>query len=1007
MGDFPTVATTRSETNQTLLDTLFLDGASAGYLEELQARYADDPASVDPSFRAWFEGVGEDRDNARRTAAGPGWGVDTAELAETGELTEALGGGSYGDGGEAGAWSERVPSPAEAAGRIGVANPELSEGAREEAARDSIGALMMIRAYRVRGHLIANLDPLGLREVGIHPELDPATYGFTDANMHRRIFLDGVLGLDYGTPKEILAILRRTYCGTLGVQFMHISDPDEKRWIQERIEGPDKEISFTPEGRLAILDKLIEGESFEQLLHKRYPGTKRFGLDGGESLLPALEQIIKRGGQLGLEDINFGMPHRGRLNVMASVMKKSYAAIFYEFLGGVASGAEDFGSGDVKYHLGVSCDREFDGNSVHLSLAPNPSHLEVISPVVIGKTRAKQQMESGTYRSYEPEKVMAVVLHGDSAFAGQGVVMETFQMAQLEGYRTGGTIHVVVNNQIGFTTTPDEYTSGTYATDPALMAGSLILHVNGDDPEAVVFAARIATEYRQTFLKDVVLDLICYRRYGHNEGDDPSFTQPIMYEAIKGRPSTRQIYAERLVMDGVIDEAGADARVDSFYAELDAEFERAKTFETKGPDWLEGEWAGLTVPAEADGDKRQGDTDVSVELLREIGQRITTIPNSVDIHRTLKRIIEARAERIQTGENVDWGLAEHLAFGTLVLEGHPVRLSGQDVERGTFSQRQSHFVDQTTEELYTPLNHLRPDQEYYQVLNSHLSEEAVLGFEYGFSTAAPHALTVWEAQFGDFANGAQVMVDQFISSAEQKWLRMSGLTMLLPHGYEGQGPEHSSARLERYLQMCAEDNMQVANVSTPANYFHVLRRQLKRQFRKPLIIMSPKSLLRHKLCVSSLADMGEGTGFHRILWDDAETPGRRKDVELVADGKIRRVILCSGKVYYDLFEAREAAGTDDVYLLRVEQFYPYPGDALRTELSRFKGAEMVWCQEEPKNMGAWQFIQDRLEETLLAIGAEHTRPRYVGRKASASTATGIKSKHDTEQAAIIEGALSK
>ena len=987
------MADARSSQNQMMLDTLFLDGQSAGYLEMLQAKYADNPASVPADFRAYFESLGEDRANAKKNADGPSWGVPVDQLAENGEITAAL--------------TADYAAPAVVAERVSAANPNLSGAGLEQAARDSIHALMMIRAYRVRGHLIADLDPLGLRKVGSHPELEPATYGFGDADMDRRIFLDGVLGLDYGTPREILDILRRTYCGTLGVQFMHISDPEEKAWIQERIEGPDKEISFSKEGRIAIYEKLVEAESFEQLLHKRYPGTKRFGLDGGEALLPALEQIIKRGGQLGLEDINFGMPHRGRLNVMASVMKKAYSAIFYEFLGGVANGAEDFGSGDVKYHLGVSSDREFDGNEVHLSLAPNPSHLEVIAPVVIGKTRAKQQMESGTYRSFEPEKVMAVVLHGDSAFAGQGVVMETFQMSQLEGYRTGGTLHVVVNNQIGFTTTPDEYTSGTYATDPAVMVGAPIFHANGDDPEAVVFAARLATEYRQKFGKDAVVDLICYRRYGHNEGDDPSFTQPIMYSVIDGHPTTRQIYGQRLIANGTLTEAEAQKALDDFYAELDAEFEKAKEFETKEPDWLKGEWEGFVRPDEDDGAPRKGDTDSSVERLREIGMKITTIPNDVNIHRTLKRIIDKRRERIESGTDIDWGLAEHLAFGTLITEGHPVRLSGQDSERGTFSQRQSNFIDQKTGEAYCPLNNLRDDQEYYQVLNSHLSEEAVLGFEYGFSTAAPHALTIWEAQFGDFANGAQVMVDQFISSAEVKWLRMSGLTMLLPHGYEGQGPEHSSARLERYLQMCAEDNMQVANITTPANYFHALRRQVMRNFRKPLIVMSPKSLLRHPLCVSTLEDMGDGTSFHRILWDDAETEGRKQKIELVADKKIRRVILCSGKVYYDLFAEREERGIQDVYLLRVEQFYPYPGDALAEELKRFPQADMVWCQEEPKNMGAWQFIHERLETTLEEVKAKNPRPRYMGRKASASTATGIASKHKMEQAAIMDAAFAK
>lgn len=984
--------TDRSERNQDFLDTLFLDGGNAAYLEQMQARYAANPNSVDPSFRAYFDSLGEDSRNAKKNADGPVWKREAYTSDPTPDLTSAL----------TGDWADAAPS----AEKVKAAKPNLSDSEAERAVKDSLHALMLIRAYRARGHLIANLDPLGLQKKGSHPELDPQTYSFGPEDMDREIFIDGVLGLESATLSTILDILKRTYCSTLGVQFMQVSNPEEKAWIQERLEGPEKEISFSKEGRLAILQKLVEGETFEQLIHKRYPGTKRFGIDGAESLLPALEQIIKRGGQLGLKDINFGMPHRGRLNVMAAVMQKPYSAIFYEFLGGVAAGAEDFGSGDVKYHLGVSDDREFDGNSVHLSLAPNPSHLEVVAPVVIGKTRAKQQMASGTYQSHNPEQVMAVILHGDSAFAGQGVVMETFQLSQLVGYRTGGTLHVVVNNQIGFTTTPDEYRSGQYCSDVAFMVEAPVFHVNGDDPEAVVFAARVATEYRQKFGKDVVLDIICYRRYGHNEGDDPSFTQPLMYQAINGRPSTRQIYAERLIAQGDLTEAEAQKMMDDFYAKLDHDFEEAKSYETKQPDWLQGVWQGISLPTEKDG-KRRGDTAVEIDQLKAIGSQIVSVPNSLNMHRTLKRIIKARADRVEKGADIDWGLAEHLAFGTLISEGHPVRLSGQDSERGTFSQRQSNWIDQKTEEKYCPLNNLSEANEYYQVLNSHLSEEAVLGFEYGFSTAAPNALTIWEAQFGDFANGAQVMVDQFISSAEQKWLRMSGLVMLLPHGYEGQGPEHSSARLERYLQMCAEDNMQVTNISTPANYFHALRRQVKRNFRKPLINMSPKSLLRHKLCVSTFEEMGPGSEFHRVLWDDAQYNPEITQIKLAADSKIKRVIICSGKVYYDLFEAREKLGRNDVYLLRIEQLYPYPDDAIQEELSRFKNADIVWCQEEPKNMGAWSFIEPFIEESLIEIGAKNTRARYVGRAAAASTATGISTKHKQEQQAIFDGAFAK
>jgi len=962
--------TERSEQNQNFLDTLFLDGGNAAYLEQMQAKYAENPNSVDASFRAYFASLGEDSANAKKNAEGPVWKRDAHVSDPTPDLTSAL----TGDWGNTEAKAEKVKA----------ARPSMSDSEAEQAAKDSLHALMLIRAYRARGHLIADLDPLGLQKPEPHPELEPSTYSFGPEDMDREIFIDGVLGLETATLSEILDILKRTYCSTLGVQFTQVSNPEEKAWIQERLEGPEKEISFSKEGRLAILQKLIEGESFEQLIHKRYPGTKRFGIDGAESLLPALEQIIKRGGQLGLKDINFGMPHRGRLNVMASVMQKPYSAIFYEFLG----------------------DREFDGNNVHLSLAPNPSHLEVVAPVVMGKTRAKQQMASGTYQSHNPEEVMAVILHGDSAFAGQGVVMESFQLSQLIGYRTGGTIHVVVNNQIGFTTTPDEYRSGQYCSDVAFMVEAPVFHVNGDDPEAVVFAARVATEYRQKFGKDVVLDIICYRRYGHNEGDDPSFTQPIMYQAIGNRPSTRKIYADRLIAQGDLTEAEAQARMDDFYAKLDKDFEEAKSYETTKPDWLQGVWQGISLPEEKNG-KRRANTAVDIARLKEIGEKIVKVPNSLNMHRTLKRIIKARADKVSQGANIDWGLAEHLAFGTLITEGHPVRLSGQDSERGTFSQRQSNWIDQKTEEKYCPLNTLSNDQEYYQVLNSHLSEEAVLGFEYGFSAVNPNALTIWEAQFGDFANGAQVMVDQFISSAEQKWLRMSGLVMLLPHGYEGQGPEHSSARLERYLQMCAEDNMQVTNISTPANYFHALRRQVKRKFRKPLINMSPKSLLRHKLCVSTFEEMGPGSEFHRLLWDDAEYNPSVTQIKLAADSKIKRVIICSGKVYYDLFEEREKNGRNDIYLLRLEQFYPYPDDAMQQELKRFKNAEMVWCQEEPKNMGAWTFVDPFIEESLIAIKAKHTRLRYVGRPAAASTATGISTKHKAEQQAIFDDAFAK
>jgi 2-oxoglutarate dehydrogenase E1 component len=987
----------RSDANAALLDTLFLYGGNATYIEQMQARYSEDPSSVPESWARFFSQVGDDTVSAQRAVSSPGWKRADWPRAANGEMTALLDGN----------WAALEPvlekkiKAATAEGRAPAAAASQVDASRQ--VRDSIHALMMIRAFRIRGHLAAKLDPLGIEDFGPQPELEPGSYGFGPEDMDRPIYIDHVLGLEFATVRQMLDILKRTYCSTVGIEFMHISNPDEKGWLQERIEGPDKEISFTPEGKKAILMKLIETEGFERFLHKRYPGTKRFGLDGGEAMIPALEQIIKRGGALGVDEIVLGMPHRGRLNVLAAVMAKPYKIIFHEFKGGDSQGAEEFGSGDVKYHLGASSDRAFDGNNVHLSLTANPSHLEAVNPVVLGKARAKQYFDLLEDPGASRTKVLPLLLHGDAAFAGQGVVAECFGLSGLVGHRTGGTIHFIVNNQIGFTTSPRFSRSSPYPSDVALMVQAPIFHVNGDDPEAVTFAAKVATEYRQKFAKDVVIDMFCYRRFGHNEGDDPSFTQPQMYKVIAGQKSTRELYSERLIAEGLVTAQDIDKMIDDFAVYLDKEFEAGEAYKADKADWLDGKWSGLGLP---EGDERRGDTSVPLETLRDLGLRMTRIPNEVDAHKTLRRVIGARHEAIETGEGIDWATAEHLAFGTLLNEGFPVRLSGQDVGRGTFSQRHSHAVDQTTEARHTFLNHLKEGQARYEVIDSMLSEEAVLGFEYGYSLTAPNTLVLWEAQFGDFSNGAQVYFDQFISSGERKWLRMSGLVCLLPHGYEGQGPEHSSARLERFLQMCAEDNMQVANCTTPANYFHILRRQIHRNFRKPLIIMTPKSLLRHKKAVSSLKDMAEGSSFHRVLWDDAETAGREGTVKLVADKKIRRVVLCSGKVYYDLAEERDARGIDDIYILRVEQFYPFPAKSLMQELSRFKQAEMVWCQEEPKNMGGWTFMDPNIEWVLERIGAKRTRARYAGRPASASTAAGVMSKHNREKDAFINDALS-
>ena len=939
--------------NEVLAETSFLQGANAGFVEGLRSRWLADPTSVDPSWRAFFASVPEPEADADHL---PSWtprqtpGPRPDWLSAIDGMWPAV--------------DERL------ANKISSASPKATSEEVRARTLDSLRAIMMIRAYRMRGHLKANLDPLGLAvTAGDATELDPASYGFSEADFDRPIFLDYVLGLETATLREILALLKRTYCGNVGVQYMHISDPAEKAWLQRRIEGRDKEITFTREGKIAILKKLIESEGFERFLAKRFPGTKRFGLDGAEAAVPALEQIIKRGGALGVTDIVLGMPHRGRLNVLAAVMAKPYRAIFHEFQGGSSTPSDIEGSGDVKYHLGASSDRSFDGNNVHLSLTANPSHLEIVNPVVLGKARAKQAFALREDPKAGRSHVLPLLLHGDAAFAGQGVVAECFNLMGIKGYRTGGAIHFIVNNQIGFTTNPRYSRTSPYPSDSALMVEAPIFHVNGDDPEAVTFVARVASEYRQTFGKDVVIDMFCYRRFGHNEGDDPTMTQPLMYRAIKDHPSTREIYASRLVAEGTVTQDEVDGWLSEFETLLQDEFEAGKTWHAEKADWLDGKWAGLALPK---GEERRGNTATPMNTLRDLGLKLTSLPDRFDVHRTVRRVIEGRRAAIESGENIDWATAEHLAFASLLDQGVPVRLSGQDSVRGTFVQRHCDLIDQTTEAHYQPLSSLRPGQAHFEVLDSALSEEAVLGFEYGFSLADPDTLTIWEAQFGDFANGAQVVIDQFIASGERKWLRMSGLTLLLPHGYEGQGPEHSSARLERYLQLCAEDNLQVANCSTPANYFHILRRQVMREYRKPLVVMTPKSLLRHKKAVSPLGEMAEGSSFHRVLCDDAEQR-RHTEIRLQPDERIRRVVLCSGKVYYDLLDEREKLGIDDVYLLRLEQFYPWPMKSLSLELARFKSAELVWCQEEPKNMGGWTFVDPWLELTLAKLSVSAKR----------------------------------
>ena len=955
----------------------FLSGINAEYISHLYTQYKRNPAGVDSSWKQFFTDLDDEEIEILKDLQGASW---------TPIENRRDGNGFAHDGG-----GEHLEQTARQAPANNGAATTTSADMRQ-AALDSIRAIMLIRAYRARGHLVSDLDPLGLRKEGYHPELDPAHYGFEENDYNRSIFIDGVLGLESATLHEIVQALKETYCGKIGVEFMHLTDPEEKSWVQERIEEPHNKTDFTVEGKRAIYQRLVAAEGFEKFLHVKHPGTKRFGLDGGEALVPCIEQIMKRGGQLGLKEIAVGMAHRGRLNLLTNVLGKSFTAMFSEFQG-VSSTPDDVqGSGDVKYHMGTSSDRDFDGNNIHLSLSANPSHLEFVNPVVIGKVRAKQVIANDR----ESETVMPLLLHGDAAFAGQGVVPETLMISDLPGYRVGGTMHIVINNQIGFTTRPKFSRSGPYCTDVAKMLAAPIFHVNGDDPESVVHVARIAIEFRQKFKKDVVIDMFCYRRFGHNEGDEPSFTQPIMYSQIKKQATTCEKYAEQLIAENVITAEEAKRAVDEFNAYLEKSFEATKSFKPNKADYLEGIWSGFTVAPDGD---RRGDTAVDSATLKKIGQALSTVPDDFKANSKIIRQLKAKEKMFETGEGFDWATAEALAFGSLVDQGFPVRLSGQDCGRGTFSQRHAILYDQETEAKYLPLANIKPDQAQFEVHDSPLSELAVMGFEYGYALADPKTLVMWEGQFGDFANGAQVIIDQFISSGETKWLRMCGLVLMLPHGMEGQGPEHSSARPERFLQNSAEDNWQVANCTTPANYYHILRRQMCRDYRKPLILMTPKSLLRHKLCVSEIEDFAEGSSFHRVMWDH--------DHEKLAKPKaIKRVILCSGKIYYDLLQERRERKIKDILLLRIEQLYPFPSESLAEELAQYSNADIIWCQEEPKNMGAWSFIEPLIEEVLGEIKHKAGRAKYVGRIATASPATGLLSTHLEEQAKLVDEALS-
>ena len=959
-----------SKNNTIYKKTSFLAGNNSEFINEFYADYISDPSSLPESWRKFFEGLSDDEKLIYEDLKGPSWSPEKKIRKSSVKIDDKK-------------TIEKISS-------------DLNSQSVKQASKDSVRAIMLIRAYRIRGHLISNLDPLSIQKKEEHPELKPESYGFTKNDYNRKIFLDGVLGLQYADLKQILTIVKKTYCSNIGYEFMHMGDPEEKAWIRDRIEGPEKNITFTDNGKKAILNKIIQAEVFEKYLHVKFVGTKRFGLDGGESLIPALEQIIKRGGNLGAKEIKIGMPHRGRLNVLANVMGKPFKAIFSEFFGKSASSSKDF-EGDVKYHLGASSNREFDGNSVHISLTDNPSHLEAVNPVVLGQVRAKQFF----HKDKERKKVIPVLMHGDAAFAGQGIVAECFAMSGLPGHNIGGTIHIIVNNQIGFTTAPRFARSSPYPSDVAKIAQAPIFHVNADDPEAVVHCAKIATEYRQKFNRDVVIDMVCYRRFGHNEGDEPSFTQPIMYKKIKTHPTTLTIYGKKLSTEGLTTEIDLQKEKTNFKKFLETEFERSKNYKSELK-WFEGAWSRFKPGL---GKDKRGVSGVDRKKLIDIGKKISSIPGNFNVHNTLKKIFDFRMKSVENGKSIDWSTAESLAFGTLLTEGFSVRLSGQDSGRGTFSQRHAVLRNQNNHQRYVPLNNISKNQKNFEVIDSLLSELAVLGFEFGYSLSEPETLVLWEAQFGDFANGAQIIIDQFISSGESKWGRASGLVLLLPHGYEGQGPEHSSARLERFLQLCAGENIQVVNCTTPSNYFHVLRRQMHREFRKPLIIMTPKSLLRHKKCVSNILEFSKKSTFHRVLEDDAYSKVNNLLELKKRDDQIKKVVMCSGKVYYDLIEAREKYKNNKVTFVRIEQLYPFPAKTLANILKRYTKASFFWCQEEPKNMGAWNTVRNYIDRTLEIVNFGDKSVKFVGRKASSTTATGNFNKHLAQQKEILEKIL--
>ncbi len=921
-----------SDSTEEVDATLSGFGVNAGLVEEIRQRYEVDPSSVHESWTSLFE--------------------------------------------EQAAPAPAAPAPAP--------RSEMATQLADKHAR----VLRLIHSYRARGHRIADTDPLG-GSTSYFPELDPAHYGFGDDDMDRPYIAGDLPGGPVQTLGQILERLRATYCGTVGVEYTHIQDPGPKTWLRTRLEEGQGATALGTGERLQILEKLSAAELFERFLHTKFLGQKRFSLEGAESLIPLLDTIVEDCPALGIRETVLGMAHRGRLNVLSNILGKSLESMFSEFEDSPLIDSP-FGSGDVKYHKGFSNDRIVrTGERIHLSLTGNPSHLEAVNPVVEGRTRAKQ-MRAGDLAG---ETILPVLLHGDAAFAGQGIVAETLNLSKLAGYSTGGTMHVVVNNQIGFTTPPSEARSTLYCTDVAKMIQAPIFHVNGDDPDAVVYCVRLALAYRQRFHEDVVIDLVCYRRQSHNEGDEPSFTQPLLYERIRKKVSVRKLYTEKLLQLGILQQQDVDRIEDDLSQQLQQALDEIDT-RPPGPDEPyepRGPWTGFsrTAPEE------EPDTGVPIEGLAQLAERIAALPPGFTAHRKLGALLEKRRKVVSEGGAIDWGTAEALAFGSLLLDGYNVRLSGQDSTRGTFSHRHAALVDQNSAQEYAPLAHMSESQGRFEVYDSLLSEAAVLGFEYGYSLADPTTLTIWEAQFGDFANGAQAIIDQFISSAHVKWQRMSGLVMLLPHGYEGQGPEHSSARIERYLQSCADDNLQVVNCSTPAQYFHVLRRQMGRRYRTPLMIFTPKSLLRLPRATSHPEELAHGR-FSHVL-DEPEAAASPEAVE--------RVVLCSGKVYYDLLEERLRRYGDarpPVALVRIEQIYPWPAERVEAVLRGFGEAHtVVWCQEEPENMGAWTFLRERLRRALR----EGQQLCYAGRVESASPAVGSLRLHKQGQSALLRAAF--